>query len=251
MRCFLACWSYGLFFNPELTQGTLIQRYKRFLADIETAEGHQLTIHCPNTGSMKNCLAPGSPLWYSTSANVKRKYPHTWEIATTPAGHLAGVNTGRANHLVREALHSGHLPGLPKADSVRAEVAYGDERSRIDFIAEVGQQTLYIEVKNVTLCEDGSAGYFPDSVSVRGTKHLRELASLARAGKRALLVFCVQHSAIKQVSAAAHIDPAYAQALSAAQDAGVEVLALKTRLSAQEIVLVEALPVVDAQPQRT
>lgn len=237
-----------MFFDPELAQGTLIHRYKRFLADIETADGDLVTIHCPNTGSMKNCLAPGSPLWYSTAANPKRKYPHTWEIATTPAGHLAGVNTGRANHLVREALYSGHLPGLPKADSVRAEVAYGEERSRIDFVAEVGPDTLYIEVKNVTLCEDGHAGFFPDSVSLRGTKHLRELAALARAGKRAVLVFCVQHSGIHQVSAAAHIDPAYAQALAMARAEGVEVLAYKARLSPREIVLAEALPVVDAQP---
>lgn len=232
-----------LLFNPELMQGILIRRYKRFLADIETADGRQLTIHCPNTGSMKNCLAPGAPIWYSTADNPKRKYPHTWEIATTPAGHLAGINTGRANYLVLEALHSGLLPGLPKADSVRAEVAYGEERSRIDFVAQVGQEFVYIEVKNVTLCEDGSSGYFPDSVSLRGTKHLRELAALARTGKRALLVFCVQHSGIHQVAAAAHIDPAYAQALIVAREAGVEVMAFKAQLSAREIVLVEPLPV--------
>lgn len=232
-----------MLFDPELAQGFLVRRYKRFLADIETADGELLTIHCPNTGSMKNCLAPGAPLWYSTVDNPKRKYPHTWEIATTPAGHLAGVNTGRANHLVREALTSGQLPGLPKADLLRAEVAYGEERSRIDFVAQVGAQSLFIEVKNVTLCEADQRGYFPDSVSLRGTKHLRELALLARAGQRALLIFCVQHSGIEQVSAAAHIDPAYAQALAAAQAAGVEVLAFKASLSAREIVLVEALPV--------
>lgn len=235
-----------LILDPELAQGTLIRRYQRFLADIETADGQKLTIHCPNTGSMKNCLAPGAPLWYSTALNPKRKYPNTWEIATTPAGHLAGINTARANHLVREALLSGHLPGLPKADSLRSEVAYGEERSRIDFVAQVGAQSHYIEVKNVTLCEDDGAGFFPDSVSTRGARHLRELAVLARTGHRAMLVYCVQHSGIKRVSAATHIDPGYAQALAAARAAGVTVLAFKAKLSPREIVLTESVPVICA-----
>lgn len=232
-----------MYFSHRLQQGTLLRRYKRFLADIETADGKMLTIHCPNTGSMKNCLAPNAPIWYSTSDNPKRKYPHTWEIATTPDGHLAGINTARANGLVREAIEAGQLDSIVKVDSLRAEVAYGSERSRIDFLAQCGGEQMYIEVKSVTLCEQQTYGFFPDSVSVRGAKHLRELAQLARNGKRALLVYCVQHSGIASVSPARHIDIQYANAYDEAIAAGVEVIALGASLSAEAIILDRRLPI--------
>lgn len=231
-------------FDEKLEQGTLLRRYKRFLADIETEGGQILTIHCPNTGSMKNCLSPAAPVWYSRSQNPNRKYPHTWEIATTPDGHLAGINTGRANALVREALEVGLIPQVPGFDSIQAEVAYGDERSRIDFVATLScsGEPLYIEVKSVTLCENQNQGFFPDSVSVRGAKHLRELSQLARCGQRALLVYCVQHSGIESVAPARHIDAQYAHAFDEALEAGVEVIALGATLSAEQITLERILP---------
>lgn len=231
-------------FHNTLEQGTLLRRYKRFLADIETAEGELLTIHCPNTGSMKNCLAPAAPVWFSTSDNPKRKYPHTWEIATTPAGHLAGINTARANGLVREAIEAGRIASVANIDSLRPEVAYGNERSRVDFVAARGSEEIFIEVKNVTLCEQANQGFFPDSVSIRGAKHLRELAQLVRGGKRALLVYCVQHSGIDSVAPARHIDALYADAYEDAVQAGVEVVALGATLSAESITLDRNLPVV-------
>lgn len=233
-----------MLFPEPLQQGVLIQRYKRFLADIRLENGEILTVHCPNTGSMKNCLQPGAPAWFSLSPGLKRKYPATWEIATTPHGHLAGINTGRANRLVREALETGLLPTLRGYESLRHEVVYGCEGSRIDFLLQIKSQPVYIEVKNVTLAEaDDGDGFFPDAVSARGARHLRELAAMVRAGHRAVLVYCVQHTGIARVAAASHIDSAYASAFYDAVDAGVEVVALGASISPAEIVLDRVLPV--------
>ncbi len=232
-------------FSPPLEQGRLIKRYKRFMADIKRQDGSTVTIHCPNTGSMKNCLAPGAPVWFSDSGNPKRKYPHTWELTATPEGDLAGINTHRANPLVREAIEAGMIEPLQGFDSIRAEVKYGHEGSRIDFLVTKGGLQWYVEVKNVTLKEDG-CGYFPDAISTRGTKHLRELEAVAEQNDhcRALLVFCVQHSGIEQVAPAAHIDSAYAKALEQAIKKGVYVLALKAELCATEFKLTSQVPVV-------
>lgn len=227
-------------FNPPLERGTLLRRYKRFLADIETEAGEKLTIHCPNTGSMKNCWVENSPCWYSDSGNPKRKYRHTLEITTTPEGALAGVNTGRANALVEEAIQSGVVRELQGYTEVRREVRYGAENSRIDLLLSGDAGDCYVEVKNVTLAE-GARGLFPDAVSSRGAKHLRELQKLAEDGVRAVLFYCVQHTGIETVEAAREIDPAYAEALDKAVAAGVEVLAYRAQLGAEEIRLTEAL----------
>jgi sugar fermentation stimulation protein A len=194
---------------------------------------------------MKNCLQPGAPAWFSISPGLKRKYPATWEIATTPHGHLAGINTSRSNRLVREALEAGLIPTLRAYDDLRHEVVYGSEGSRIDFLLQIKNQPVYVEVKNVTLAEaDDGNGFFPDAVSTRGSRHLRELAAMVRAGHRAVLVYCVQHTGIERVAAASHIDPAYASAFYDAVEAGVEVVALGASISPAEIVLDRVLPVV-------
>lgn len=230
-------------FLQPLQRATLVRRYKRFLADVHLGGGELTTIHCPNTGSMKNCLAPGAPLWYSSSTDSKRKYPATWEIATTPAGHLAGINTHRANGLVKEALSAGLIPALATIAPVASEVRYGHEGSRVDFLLQIAGQAVYVEVKNVTLCEDDGIGYFPDAVSQRGSRHLRELAAMVEGGQRAALVYCVQHSGIEAVAPARHIDAAYARAFDAALRSGVEVYALGAHLSPEHIVLERTLPV--------
>ncbi|BBM02102.1 DNA/RNA nuclease SfsA [Microbulbifer sp. GL-2] len=227
-------------FTPHFQKATLLRRYKRFLADVESAEGEVFTIHCPNTGSMKNCWVEGGACWYSDSGNPKRKYRHTLEITTTPDGALAGVNTGRANALVEEAIRTGVVSELQGYDSLRREVRYGDENSRIDLLLSGEQGDCYVEVKNVTLA-DAERGYFPDAVSARGAKHLRELQKLAEGGVRAVLLYCVQHTGIESVQVAREIDPVYAEALDKAVSAGVEVLAYKARLGAAEIVLVQSL----------
>lgn len=220
--------------TPALLSGTFIKRYKRFFTDICTVDGDVITVHCPNTGSMKNCQVEGSPCWYSLSNNPKRKLAGTLEVVTSAFGNLAGVNTGRPNHLVREAIENDLIPELRGYSNLRTEVRYGEEKSRIDLLLENegsedpeaggASSRCYVEVKNVTLdCGDGRA-QFPDSVTTRGSKHLRELMAMVAAGHRAVLFFCVQLSGVKEVSVAAHIDPVYAETLTMAIAAGVEVI---------------------------
>ena len=225
-----------MLFNPPLEEGRLIRRYKRFLADIETATGELLTIHCPNTGSMFNCMVEGGPVWFSRSNDPKRKLPGTWEIAETPQGRLACVNTARANPLVEEALNAGVITELNGFTALKREVPYGQEKSRIDFRLDYPGGAAYVEVKSVTLGFDGtSIAAFPDAVTQRGAKHLRELAHLARSGVRAVQLYCVNLSGIDGVRPAVEIDAGYAVALREAKAAGVEVLAYGVQVSAQQI----------------
>ncbi|NYU11512.1 sugar fermentation stimulation protein SfsA [Enterobacteriaceae bacterium CCUG 67584] len=229
-------------FIPPLQPATLVQRYKRFLADVVTPNGETLTLHCPNTGAMTGCATPGDTVWYSTSSNIKRKYPHTWEITQTADGEYICVNTLRANQLVKEAISLDFIPELRGYNTLKSEVKYGSESSRIDFMLQADDRPeCYIEVKSVTLAEKDN-GYFPDAVTLRGQKHLRELMSVAAAGKRAVLLFAVLHSAIGRFSPARHIDLKYAQLLNEAQKQGVEVLVYKAELSADNITLRSALP---------
>ncbi|MGG7446392.1 DNA/RNA nuclease SfsA [Kosakonia oryzendophytica] len=228
-------------FSPPLKPATLIQRYKRFLADVITPEGETLTLHCPNTGAMTGCATPGDTVWYSTSENPKRKYAHTWELTQTRQGVFICVNTLRANTLTKEAILTGNLPELTGYSALKSEVKYGAERSRIDFLLQADdRRNCYIEVKSVTLAEQQS-GFFPDAVTLRGQKHLRELMSVAANGDRAVILFAVLHSAVEHFSPARHIDEEYARLLNDAQRQGVEILAYKAELSADNITL--SLPV--------
>ena len=233
-------------FEFQLESAPLIKRYKRFLTDIHRPDGSTMTIHCPNTGSMRNCLDDVKQVWYWDSGNDKRKYPHTLELIETNSGDFIGVNTGRANALVKEALQEKMFPELDH-DSFRSEVKYGQENSRIDFLLEKAGNNIWVEVKSVTLLEPDHGhgrGFFPDAVSSRGTKHLRELAEQAQQGDRAILLFCVQHTGIQSVSVADHIDPTYAQAFSDALSAGVEVIALGADITTSAIQLNRSVDVV-------
>ncbi len=225
----------------SLLPATFIKRYKRFFTDIRTEQGELLTVHCPNTGSMQNCQVENSPCWYSLSDNPKRKLVGTLEIVTTSFGNLAGINTARPNHLVRQAIEAELIPELRGYPTIRSEVRYGEEKSRIDLLLESPTEQCYIEVKNVTLdCGDGHA-QFPDAVTSRGTKHLRELMAMVAEGHRAVLLFCVQLTGVETISIAGHIDPLYAETLSKAMDAGVEVLVWQAELSDQTIRLQRSL----------
>lgn len=231
-------------FDPPLEEGRLLTRYKRFFADVETASGERLTIHCPNTGSMLNCLNPGGRVWFSRNQDPKRKLRGTWELAETPQGRLALINTGRANALVEEALLAGRIPELAGFSELRREVRYGQENSRADFCLQYPQGAAFVEVKSVTLGFEGSAvAAFPDAVTARGAKHLRELATLAGEGVRAVQLYAVNLSGIEGVRAAVEIDPAYARLLAEARQAGVEVLAYGAELSPAGLQLVRRLPV--------
>lgn len=230
-------------FTPPLQRATLVQRYKRFLADVITPDGTELTLHCPNTGAMTGCATPGDTVWYSTSDNTKRKYPHTWELTQTQNGAFICVNTLWANRLTKEALEQGRISELSGYSTLKSEVKYGAERSRIDFMLQADSRPdCYIEVKSVTLAEK-DLGYFPDAITERGQKHLRELMSVAAEGKRAVILFAVLHSAITRFSPAHHIDAKYAQLLIEAQRKGVEILIYKAELSARGMTLIEPLPV--------
>lgn len=231
-------------FYPALEEARLLRRYKRFLADIELASGEQMTIHCPNTGSMLNCMKEGGRAWFSRSNDPKRKLPGTWEISETPQGRLACVNTGRANAIVEEALRAGVISELAGFTALRREVAYGEEKSRIDFHLTFDTGPAYVEVKSVTLGFDGSdIAAFPDAVTQRGAKHLRELATLARQGVRAVQLYCVNLTGIEAVRPAEEIDPGYAIALRAAVLDGVEVLAYGVTLDGQQVRIDRALAV--------
>ena len=236
-------------FSPELEQGVLVVRYKRFLADIQTDSGEFLTIHCPNTGSMFNCMMPGGRVWFSRSNDPKRKLPGTWEISETPQGRFACINTGRANHLVEEALRAGVITELNGFIGLKREVAYGQEKSRVDFRLDYPAGPAYVEVKSVTLGYDGTpVAAFPDAVTQRGARHLRELANLARDGVRAVLLYCVNLTGIEAVRPAQEIDPGYAEALREAIAAGVEVLAYGVQLTPEEIFIDRPLQVHLALP---
>lgn len=230
-------------FSPPLQRATLVKRYKRFLADVITPDGTELTLHCPNTGAMTGCAEPGDTVWYSTSKNTKRKYPHTWELTETQNGALICVNTLWANRLTKEALEQGRVSELSGYSTLKSEVKYGAERSRIDFMLQADfRPDCYIEVKSVTLAEK-DFGFFPDAITERGQKHLRELMSVAAEGKRAVIFFAVLHSAITRFSPARHIDAKYAQLLIEAQRKGVEILVYKAELSAESMTLKEPLPI--------
>ncbi|WKY57597.1 DNA/RNA nuclease SfsA [Vibrio sp. SNU_ST1] len=251
-------------FNPPLEPATLIKRYKRFLTDIQLPDGSERTIHCANTGAMTGCATPGNTVWYSTSDNAKRKYPNSWEISETDKGHRICVNTARANQLAVEAIENGTIVELLGYNALRTEVKYGSENSRIDILLEDNEKPpCYIEVKSVTLLDEQQVstkrqistkqqastegqGFFPDAVTTRGQKHLRELTEMVESGSRAVLLFTVLHSGIEKVSAAHHIDAKYSLLLKQAQDAGVEVLCYKAELSSTQIQLKQAVEFINS-----
>jgi sugar fermentation stimulation protein A len=226
---------------PQLFPGTLVKRYKRFLADIVLEDGSTVTVHCPNSGSMKGCASPGSRVFISRSPNPGRKFPFTWELVESD-GFWAGINTGLPNHLVREAIENGTVAELQGYASIRPEVAYG-EHSRIDLLLESPQQRCFVEVKNVTLVEKGRA-LFPDAVTTRGQKHLNELMRVVREGDRGVIFFTVQRGDGTSVSPADDIDPEYGRLLRLAMKSGVEALAYRALVTPEEVILTEWLPVV-------
>lgn len=236
-------------FTQPLLEGCLIRRYKRFLADVELLDGRTVTAHTANTGAMTGCCDPGSRVWLSVSANPKRKYAYTWELVeanTDEQMTLVGINTLLANHLVAEAIANHKIAALNHYNSMRKEVRYGDENSRIDLLLSTAEgkvsESCYVEVKNVTLAQKG-IGYFPDAKSVRAIKHLRELMQVRLQGAHAVIFFCVPREDVVEVKPASFIDPDYAHALRSAMENGVQALAYRAKVSSQEIVLQDPLPV--------
>lgn len=234
-----------MYFSFPLKAATLQRRYKRFLADVEMLDGTALTLHCPNTGSMKNCAEPNSRVWFWDSANEKRKYPCTWELVEVEQRFLACINTQRANGLVVEAINNATITQLQGYGQLQTEVKYGQEKSRIDIFLSQHKYLpdCYVEVKNVTLMAAQGQGLFPDAVTERGRKHLRELVYMVTQGQRAVLVYCVAHTGITQVSPAWSVDPAYAETLVWAIEQGVEVMAYGAEISLTQMSLERVVPI--------
>jgi sugar fermentation stimulation protein A len=226
---------------PPIRQtGTLIKRYKRFLADITLIDGTELTLHCPNSGAMRGCSAPGSPVIVSKSDNPKRKYAWTLEMVREN-GVWIGVNTSMTNKLVHEALNNGVIHDFGKIESVQPEIKVSD-KSRLDFLLQTETGPVYVEVKSCSLVEEGKA-IFPDAVTARGTKHLHELARLIDKKTRAAVLFCVQRADGHCFAPARHIDPVYAETLAEVQKEGVQVLAYRAEVSPEEVRIVSAMEI--------
>ncbi len=210
-------------FPQPLKRGQLVQRYKRFLADIVLEDGTEITAHCPNPGAMLGLNMPGLPVWVSRSPDPKRKLAHTLELVEVDGG-LVGINTMHPNRLVAEALASDAIPELSGYAVHRREVRYG-QASRVDFLLEGSDRPrCWLEIKNCHLRRTGTLAEFPDCVAARSTRHLRELEAMVAAGERAVALFVVQRTDCDAFSACHDLDPAFARGLEAAADVGVEVL---------------------------
>ena len=223
-----------------LMPARLLRRYKRFLADVRLDDGRELTVHCPNSGSMRGCSQPGSRVLISRSDNPGRKYPWTLEMVAGPDGWI-GVNTNLTNHLVAEALENGVIDAFGPLASLRREVKVS-EHSRLDFLLETREGPVYLEVKNCSLAVGGVA-MFPDAVTKRGSKHLSELCRLRTEGYGAAVLFCVQRQDARCFAPAWQIDPEYGRALVLARNQGVKILAYQAELDPRTIRLVAPLPI--------
>jgi sugar fermentation stimulation protein A len=227
-------------FPRPLVRGTLIRRYKRFLADIQLEDGRAVTAHCTNPGAMLGVTDPGLPVWLLAGIDPKRKLGWSWELVRTE-GTLLGVNTASPNKLVPEALARSGIAELRGYDTVRREVAYG-LASRVDLLLSApGRPICYVEIKNVHL-RRGDWAEFPDCVTTRGARHMAELAQMARAGHRAVVIYVVQRADCRAFRVAGDLDPAYNQAFEAARSAGVEALCYACVVSETGIDIAGSLP---------
>jgi sugar fermentation stimulation protein A len=232
-------------FARPLVPGTLVRRYKRFLADVMLEDGRAAIAHCANPGAMLGLNAPGARVWLEPAGDG-RKLPFAWRLVELEDGHLAGIDTGVPNRVVAEALAAGQVPGLAGYAAIRPEVRYG-AGSRIDFLLTApGRPDAYVEVKNVHLRRQADWAEFPDSVTARGARHLAELAAMAAAGHRAVMLYLVQRTDCARLRLAGDLDPAYARAFVAARAAGVEAIAHATRITTEGVWLDRPLPVAEA-----
>lgn len=238
-------------FASDLVPATLIRRYKRFLADVELADGTAITAHVANPGAMTGLQTEGARVWLSKSSNLARKLPYSWELIEVDFGRaqeLVGVNTMHPNPIVAEALAAGSIPELTGYTTIRREVKYGrtinGKGSRVDFLLEdPSRPPCYVEVKNVHLMRRADVAEFPDSVTARGAKHLDELAEMAASGARAVMLFVIQIGSARSFALARDIDPAYARAFDKARMSGVEALAWTCNLTRHDIRLERPVPI--------
>lgn len=227
--------------TEPLIQGTLVRRYARFLMDLRLEDGTKVTVHCPNSGSMEGCLLEGAPVLASEAANPNRRCRYTAEHIRLPSGWV-GINTHRTNLIVGEALRARAVPELAAYTGVQAEVPYG-RNSRVDFLLTgPGLPPCFVEVKNTTWpTPDGGIG-FPDSVTERGLKHLKELVRMRKDGARAVMFYLVNREDGAFFRPAYEKDEAYARALERAVKSGVEVIARRVVFDLPSLGVGEVLP---------
>jgi sugar fermentation stimulation protein A len=231
-------------FPAPLIEARLIRRYKRFLADVELADGTATTVHCANPGAMTGLAAPGMRVLLSRSDSKTRKLPLSWELVEADGGWV-GINTAHPNRLVEEAIAAGTIGELAGYDTVRREVRYG-RNSRIDLLlCGAGRADAYVEVKNVHLSRAPGLAEFPDSPTARGTKHLAELTDMVATGHRAVMVYLVQRGDCVAFRLAADVDPAYSAAFARARAAGVETIAYACRIDVDGVAVDRPLPLLD------
>jgi sugar fermentation stimulation protein A len=234
-------------FTKPLIPAILVRRYKRFLADVTLSSGEQLTAHVANPGSMIGLADPGAQVWLSKSDNPKRKLAYSWELVAVDFGagpEFVGINTMHPNALVAEAIAADLIPELAGYTKARREVKYG-KNSRIDFLLEApARASCYVEVKNVHRMRQPGLAEFPDAVTARGAKHLDELGGVIAAGNRAVMLFLIQIGSATRFALARDIDPHYGRAFDRARARGVEAIARRCALTADAIVVSEAVPIV-------
>ena len=225
-------------FTHPLVHGTLIKRYKRFLADVQLDNGKIVTAHCTNSGSMKTCLEEGAPLFLTPNNDPKRKTKFTWEMIYINNGWV-GVNTGIPNLLAYDAIKAGIIPKLSGYTQVKREVTFGN--SRFDVFAANEEEKCFVEVKNVTM-KVGDFARFPDAITTRGKKHLETLSTVKKQGMRAVMLYVVQRMDVNIFGVAQEIDPDYAETLNRVHAQGVEIIAVQAKVTPESIEIVKELP---------
>ncbi|QND53152.1 DNA/RNA nuclease SfsA [Phyllobacterium sp. 628] len=233
-----------MIFSAPLVTGKLIQRYKRFLADIILDDGRPITSSVPNTGSMLGLTDSGIPVWLSRSDDTKRKYAHTLQIVEAQ-GTLVGINTGLPNRIAEEAILAGLIPSLADYAELKREQKYG-LNSRIDILLHDPQKpSTYVEVKNVHFSRTAGLAEFPDSPTARGAKHLDELGNMVENGFRGVMLYVIQRRDCDRLKICGDLDPVYARAFERAMRRGVEAYAIRCHITSTGIVATSTIPIID------
>ena len=223
-------------FQSNLVSGRLVKRYKRFFADVELSNGRIVTAHCPNTGSMLGLANHGVKVWLEPNENPKKKLKYSWKLVDHENGHFTGVDTNVANKIVNEALLQGKILEVLDYDIILREQIYG-ANSRVDFLLRNGSKTCYLEVKSVTLCRQEKIAEFPDTVTSRGAKHLKELSKTVSTNTRAIVLYLVQRSDCNYFKIAGDLDQTYLNETISSSNSGVEFVSYRVNFLSNGIEL--------------